>query len=377
MNRRKFLETMNYSVAALMASQLFHLNCRGDNVDKQITTKNWAWLQSIFDYDTDESIYSFLSKLKSNGIDAVLPQIYNSTEALFDTDRLPVRKPLLQKIIKHAKKLEMEVHAWMWMMPCNIKSIQEQHPQWFAVNGRGESTLDAPAYVDYYKFMCPNQPGVREFLKKNIEEVAEYQDLDGIHFDYIRFPDVILAKNLQPKYGIVQDREYPQYDYCYCDVCREKFESKTGIDPMNLDDPSKNQEWLKFRFDSITSLVKDVLVPAAKISNKHVSAAVFPNWKHVRQEWWKWGLDSVMPMLYHRFYDEGIDWIQDNIKYGLKVLPQSTSLYSGLEVGAFSPQELALAIEKSVEAGAKGVTFFNGSAMTDEHWSAVSELLLR
>lgn len=41
--------------------------------------------------------------------------------------------------------------------------------------------------------------------------------------DMIRYPDVILAEGLWAKYGLHMDREYPRFDYCYCDNCVEGF----------------------------------------------------------------------------------------------------------------------------------------------------------
>ena len=32
----------------------------------------------------------------------------------------------------------------------------------------GESALEKPAYVDYYKFLCPNYEGVYEYLVENV-----------------------------------------------------------------------------------------------------------------------------------------------------------------------------------------------------------------
>jgi hypothetical protein len=47
-------------------------------------------------------------------------------------------------------------------------------------------------------------------------------------------PDVILPVSLWKNYGIEQKEELPEYDYCYCDVCRELFKAKTGQDPLEL-----------------------------------------------------------------------------------------------------------------------------------------------
>ena len=51
----------------------------------------------------------------------------------------------------------------------------------------GQSLADTTAYVDYYKFMCPALPEVREFIKKKIEAYCEVEGLNGIAIDYNRF----------------------------------------------------------------------------------------------------------------------------------------------------------------------------------------------
>ena len=58
----------------------------------------------------------------------------------------------------------------------------------------------------------------------------EIEGLESVHLDYVRFPDVILGADLQPKYGIVQDKELPEYDYGYHPIARKnlkKFLKKT------------------------------------------------------------------------------------------------------------------------------------------------------
>lgn len=375
MKRRNFLKFLTLSTAALLSGQLTNINCMKQQVRRITDMKNWIWLYSYEKFDTDESIFNYLSEIKSFGIHALLPQVYNSKVAHYQSSRLPKTEPMLERIIAQAKRVGLEVHAWIWTMPCNMEDIVQQHPEWYVVNRLDESAADKPAYVNHYKFLCPNQPGVRDFLRGNLEELAAIEGLDGVHFDYIRFPDVILAVNLQPKYGIVQDKEYPQYDYCYCDVCRDSFRRQAGIDPLTLKVPATHEAWVRFRYDSITSLVNDVLIPVVRSKQRHVFAAVFPNWQHVRQEWWKWNLDSVMPMLYHRYYDAGYDWIQSNIRYAVKTLPSSASIYSGLEVKAFDEHELGVAVQKSFEAGADGVSLFSARGMTDEHWRAFAATL--
>ena len=49
----------------------------------------------------------------------------------------------------------------------NRRELLDKHPDWYAVNRKGESCHDKPAYVDYYRFLCPNHQGVAEYLAED------------------------------------------------------------------------------------------------------------------------------------------------------------------------------------------------------------------
>ncbi|KPK96408.1 hypothetical protein AMJ80_00010 [bacterium SM23_31] len=372
MNKREFLKILGAGAVGLAANSLIFKSCFLIRKDGQEKHKNWAWITTDLKTPVDEWKRKFAG-MHEAGIHAILPEIYGSRRAHYASKHLPVDENWLEMILPAAKAEGLEIHAWMWCMPCNIEDIQKKHPEWFSVNGKGESSLDKPAYVDYCKFLCPSRPEVHEFIQMTAAELAQYETLDGIHLDYIRYPDVILAEALQPKYGIVQDREYPEYDYCYCEVCRNKFKEKTGIDPLKLQEPSENKEWRQFRYDSITNIVNDKLIPIAHKYNKVISAAVFPNWEFVRQEWYRWNLDAVMPMLYHSFYNEDMEWIKKQTEKGVMSLPKNIPLYSGLYVPQLRPDELTEAVEASFDGGAKGIVLFSANAMTDAHWKYFSK----
>ena len=124
----------------------------------------------------------------------------------YDTDRFHVKEDILGKVIPICKSLDLEIHTWMWTMPCNNPAILKKHPDWYAVNGKGEPANTHPAYVDYYKFLCPKHPEVREFIQANVHSLASIGEIDGVHLDYVRLPDAILPEALQPKYNIVQTK---------------------------------------------------------------------------------------------------------------------------------------------------------------------------
>jgi len=367
MNKREFIKTFGMAAAGLTAKVKIPSVFSFFDQKLKRRRKEWTWISTETKTSEDEWKKRF-SKMKGAGIDAVLPEIYNSRRAFYGSKHLPVGEPWLEQILPLAKAEGLEVHAWMWTMPCNIPDVVEKHPDWFVVNRLGESSAVKPAYVNYYKFLCPSRSEVWEFIQETVKELSQYSELDGIHLDYIRYPEVILPVGLQRRYNIIQDREYPQYDYCYCDVCQHDFEKETGKNPMKLDDPSADISWRKFRYDRITHIVDDILIPVARKQGKKITAAVFPNWENVRQRWFGWNLDGAMPMLYAGFYNEGIDWIKEQTSEEVKALGGRAPVYSGLSVAQLAGNELSKAMDASYDGGADGVSLFNVQAMTADQW---------
>jgi len=292
----------------------------------------------------------------------------------------------------------LEFHRWVWTLNRSGDAwVRENHPDWFTVSRNGDSSLLKPPYVDYYRWLCPTRASVRAYIRDSIVEIARDPAVDGIHLDYVRHCDVILPRGLWSRYGLVQDREYPAFDFCYCQACREGFSSRTGVDPLDLPDPSRDPAWRRFRWDSVTGLVtlladavhgiargtgpeqeagerdpgrghgapmdrRSLLRPHGP--GKPISAAVFPTpaiaRKLVRQAWDEWPLDAFFPMLYHEFYEEGLEWIGASVREGLEVAgPGPALLLAGLYLPTLNREgNRDAAVEVARKAGAQGVSFF-------------------
>ncbi len=332
--------------------------------------KNWTWVNTNVEF-TDDNWRQRFDQLRSCGFDAILPEVFNNHTAYWASDHLPVGGDWLERLIRLAHAAGLQVHAWSHIMSCNVPEIMEAHPDWYDVSRKGESTRDKPPYVGYYRFMCPSSPGVQQFLQRRMLELSQIEGLDGIHLDYIRFPDVILAEALQPNYDLVQDYEFPEYDFCYCDVCRAGFKQLHGIDPLTeLEDPPSSEAWFQYRCDLISRLVNEDLIPIGRQAGKQMTAAVFPNWRHVRQEWHKWNVDAVLPMLYNGFYNEDLSWVGRECEIGIERMRQvgvSKPLYSGLFLPDVPPENLEEAIDASLNGGADGVSLFAYGGLQSEH----------
>lgn len=343
----------------------------GASTPEQTKIPCYAWMGGP-GKATDQEIESKFADLKQKGIDVLM---YNGGQNP-DTYR---------RVGKIAKKVGLGFHTWIPTMVQHHKP--EIKPEWYAINGKGESAYDKPAYVSHYHFMCPSRQGVYDFLANMYGAIAEVEEVDAIHLDYIRFPDVILARGLWDKYGLVMDREYPDYDYCYCDKCVADFKAQSGIDIKAVEDPSAVPEWKQFRYDLITGIVNR-LTEVVHAKNKKINAAVFPGpnsvaKKLVRQEWDKWNLDAFFPMNYNDFYLEGTKWIGDVTRESVTTLQNKKPVISGLficpnpdkkteepdpENHGLLPEELGEAIRESMENGAAGICLFTPGRMTEDHW---------
>jgi uncharacterized lipoprotein YddW (UPF0748 family) len=269
----------------------------------------------------------------------------------------------------------LQFHRWMWTLNRSGDTwAREEHPEWFTVSRAGKSSLDHPPYVGYYRWLCPTREPVREYLSGMVDEIAREAAIDGVHLDYVRHSDVILPRGLWSKYDLVQDREYPEFDFCYCEVCREVFREQSGTDPLDLPDPPADPAWRAFRWNSVTGLVRE-LADAAHAHDTPISAAVFPSpaiaRRLVRQAWDEWPLDAFFPMLYHGFYEEDIAWIGRTVREGVAALRGRAPLHAGLYLPDLPPDELGEAMRVAIEEGAEGVALFEMGGLTPEHLEAL------
>lgn len=308
----------------------------------------WTWL----DYRPGMNLDSVCVIMNEAGIDGL---ILNASTPDEYREAIPV-----------AHKYGIEVHAWLWTMNLehDRERILKEHPEWLSVNRKGESLVDTKAYVDYYKFLCPALPEVREHIKNKIRAYCEVEGLNGIAIDYHRFVDVVLPTTLWPRYGIVQDKEYPEWDYGYHPAMIELFQKKYGYDPREQEDPSADEQWLQFRCDQITEVANEI-AEVVHSYGKTMGASPFPtpamSRKMVRQDWGKWNLDIVFPMVYHNFYTGDVSFISDCTIDNVKQKNPMTTLYCGMT--ATNGPAMFDCMDAALNNGAEGVAIFTVNSL--------------
>lgn len=124
----------------------------------------------------------------------------------------------LHKLIKLCKQSGMKVVGYYSLIFNNV--AVEMHPEWEMVHQKGETWRDQG---QRYGLCCPNNQAYREFVKVQIDELAEsFPNLDGLFFD-------------MPYW------EVP----CYCESCKQRYQTETGVSlPAKQDWNEPN--WLNF-----------------------------------------------------------------------------------------------------------------------------------
>ena len=79
----------------------------------------------------------------------------------------------------------MECHAWMVAIPLGSR----RHAQ--SLGGRSVTRRQPEICVSYNRqyFLNPGHPKTKEYLMSLVREVVTRYDVDGIHLDYLRYPN--------------------------------------------------------------------------------------------------------------------------------------------------------------------------------------------
>jgi uncharacterized lipoprotein YddW (UPF0748 family) len=196
----------------------------------------------------------------------------------------------------------LEVHAWLnaiiaWgtdkAAPKDPNHIFNKHPEWLMRDSTGKiaypnrKTDPRNSVVEGPYFLAPGNPEVQDYLFNVYMEVVEKYDVDGIHFDFIRYP-ARMGPNT-PGVG-------------YDDVSMNRFKAETGKEPAQY-----SKVWDQWRADQITNIVSRIYKGTKERNSEvEVSASVLAAWDlglgRVFQDWRKWMelgiLDFVIPMSY-------------------------------------------------------------------------------
>lgn len=139
-------------------------------------------------------------------------------------------------LIKEAHKQGVEVHAWLNLLSLSnnkdAKILKKYGPEILTRNLTKKKTI-TDYKIDKQYFLEPGDLRVRRELLRLVDEImARYPQVDGLQFDYIRYPD------RNPAYG-------------YTKANMERFRNATGVKIIKND----NAAWQNWKRAQVTELL--------------------------------------------------------------------------------------------------------------------------
>ena len=203
-----------------------------------------------------EAMIELVSFAKKARIKILFVQIYRANQAWFpskvgdpsfyETALKALGEDPFAFLIREAHGAGIEVHAWLNMLSLstneNSPLLKKYGPDILTRNLE-EKKLLTDYKIDSQYFLEPGDPRVRNELVAMVEEIVRtYPELDGIQFDYIRYPDS------RPRYG-------------YTRINMERFKQSTGLKKIR----EGSRAWNDWKRAQVTELLKRLIQKARAI----------------------------------------------------------------------------------------------------------------
>ncbi len=328
-----------------------------------VAAKNPAGLSAVFD------------RLKKAGVNTVYFETNNAGFAMYPS-RLTLQNPdvagwdPLGQAVKEARKRGMEIHAWVWIFAVgNIKHnpivgrdpdypgpVLSTHDFTWALESANGSLLP-PRQPEFW--LDPANPEARQYAKDLLLEIVQNYPVDGVQYDYIRYP----FNGKGTEMG---------YDW----VGRTRFEKETGLSLDRLDDTTR-EVWQAWKIQQVNEFVMDVSTTLKRLKpGLRISAAVYAlprRWRlsAIQQEWETWvangWVDTLNPMTYVTTPGE----LATKAGAVREASADRALVYPGLSIRQLDTAGLVEQLDASRVIGTLGTTMFAVAHLDDKKSSVL------
>ena len=291
--------------------------------------------------------------LKGTGFNTILPNLCWGGVAFYDSKVLPVspdvaaRGDALKECLAACRKYGVKCHVWKvcWNMGSHTSAAFEER---MAATNRVQVGFTGAVKR---RWLCPSSPDNQRLEIDAMCELAR-KGVDGIHFDYIRYPDM---------------------GHCFCAGCRARFEAFVGGPVPNWPaqvraDAALKLKWAEFRASNITKVVRTVAERVrAESPGVQISAAVFrspaTDADTVGQDWPRWCREGWLDFACPMDYVESAAMFKSQIRMQKEAVGKA-KLYPGIGLSCWTNDgEDAVRLAKQIQAvrdlGLGGFTVFN------------------
>lgn len=316
-----------------------------------------------------EGLSRVFDRLKAAGINTVYFETNNAGFCMFPTE-VSVENPQivgwdpLGCACQEAHKRGMELHAWMWtfnvgnMMHNPIIGKAADYPgpvlsthdfSW-ALAANDGSLL---AHNQHEFWIDPSNDEGKDFIKRLCLEVVTKYPVDGLQFDYIRYP----FNGKGTEMG---------FDWSG----RERFERETGLSLDKLDDDTR-EVWMAWKISQVSEFVKETSDLLRKAHpGLRISAAVYAlpkRWRlsAIQQEWETWVANGWVDALNPMTYVQNAKDLVTNAGYVRESAQDKALVLPGLSIRQLDTAGLIEQLDSARAIGTLGTTMFACAQLDD------------
>lgn len=276
-----------------------------------------------------DAMLEMIAFAKKAGIKKLFVQTYREGKAWFPSaigDSAPYQNAFekvgedpLALLIREAHIAELEVHAWINLLSLGVNAdapILKKYGREILTRNKEDKKEITDYLIDNQYWLEPGDLRVRSELAKLIVEiVTAYPDLDGIQFDYIRYPDT------KPAYGYTMEN-------------LKRFARATELVSFN----EKTEAWRKWKRNQVTETVK-LLVARARSINPKIQVSTTGCAPYVRareeafQDWGEWVNHGYVDFVVMMNYPDDLDEFKKYVEGAKKKVNDFGKVY--LAVGTY------------------------------------------
>jgi len=306
-----------------------------------------------WDYKSERDIAHVMDNCKRAGFNTVLFQVRGAGTAFYRSklepwaDELGGRDPgydPLAVACREAHRRGMQLHAWANVIPGyrgkqppdNSRQLYHARADWF-----WRDKLGRRQPLGWYSSLNPCYPEVRRYLTDVMREIVAGYPVDGLHLDYIRFPN-----EHSPAYS--DGATVPDYPRDPRTVAM--FQRATGQTPESA--PSA---WAAWRTEQITQLVRDIRAMVnAERPGAVLSAAVGANMVKAKQHHYqdapRWLMDGLVDAVFPMNYGDSMPEFELQLRAWL-ALATPQPIVTGIMFDQRNPQLVVNQVNRAQQSG--------------------------
>jgi uncharacterized lipoprotein YddW (UPF0748 family) len=325
-----------------------------------------------------QSVDQVVDDAAEAGINALFVQVRGRGDAFYRSTVVP-RSPLLERqardfdpfarLLARARARRIEVHAWVNVLlaahfgqPLPRGHVLQSHPEWAMVpksvataalvasgprrlrlvHDAGRAEGDVEGY-----YLSPSAPGVADHLEAVVREIVRAYSVDGLHFDFIRYPG-------------------PSFDYSR--VALEGFRAQGG-GPDLLGGPARSpREWDAYRRQVLTALATRLADAArAERPGLTLSAAVAPDEAQAVhnkfQDWPRWLSSGLLTALCPMTYTADSRLFQEQVESARERAGGTRPVWAGIGAYRLDLPGIVEKVALARQSGARGVVLFSHESL--------------